>query len=99
MKQIGLKANDIRMAFVDHTKRMVHAIPDVLLVKDIVRVPITPKCFTWTPPAGGSGLEAREEPEIKVSLRKQAGPAARRAPAKTTARRPRASKKPRFDKS
>jgi hypothetical protein len=99
MKQIGIKANDIRMAFFDHTKRMVNAIPDVLLVKDIVRAPIAPKCFTWTPPSGGSGLEAREEPEIKVSLRKQAGPVTERATAKAPARRPRASKKPRIDKS
>ena len=38
-KQIGIKANDIRMAFFDNTKRLLDAIPDVLLVKDIVHMP------------------------------------------------------------
>ena len=98
MKQIGIKANDIRMAFFDHTKRMVDAIPDVLLVKDIVRTPVAPKSFRWTAPAEGTGLEAREEPEVKVNLGKRAT-TARRAPAAPATARARASKKPRIDKS
>ena len=69
-KQIGIKANDIRMAFFDNTKRMIDAIPDVLLVKDIVRTPIAPKSFAWkTSELASLALEAREEPEVKVSLR------------------------------
>jgi hypothetical protein len=100
MIQIGIKANDIRMAFFDHTKRMIDAIPDVLLVKDVVRAPVAPKSFHWTPSAeGGAGLEAREEPEVKVSLRKRAAPATDRAQPKTVAGMPRASKKPRIRKS
>ncbi len=88
MKQIGIKANDIRMAFFDHTKTMVNAIPDVLLVKDVVRAPVAPKSFTWTPAEGGGGLEAREEPEVKVGLRKRpAAPAAKPAAGKTAAPR------------
>jgi hypothetical protein len=105
MKQIGIKANDIRMAFFDHTKTMVNAIPDVLLVKDIVRAPVASKHFTWTPVAEGSGLEAREEPELKVNLRRRATDApaaprtaARKKPAAAKGRRP-VSKKPRLDKS
>ena len=93
MKQIGIKANDIRMAFFDHTKRMVNAIPDVLLVKDIVRQPIAPKSFAWSPPPAGSGLEAREEPEIKVGLRKRADRAAARGPAGQRKNRRRETKK------
>lgn len=69
-KQIGIKANDIRMAFFDHTKRMLDAIPDVLLVKDVVRVPIETKNFHWVAPAERPmSLEAREAPEIKLGLR------------------------------
>jgi hypothetical protein len=70
-KQIGIKANDIRMAFFDNTKRMIDAIPDVLLVKDIVRDPVATKWYTWRPPVQASAaLEAREEPEVKVSLQR-----------------------------
>ena len=113
MKQIGIKANDIRMAFFDHTKLMVNAIPDVLLVKDIVRTPVAPKSFAWVPTAEGSGLEARDEPEVKVNLRRRATDRPAAAPAPATApktarprkkaapaqRRPRVSKKPRIDES
>ena len=82
-KQIGIKANDIRMAFFDNTKRLLDAIPDVLLVKDIVRSPIEPKFYQWTAPAAGApALEARDEPELKVSIRKS------RALASTSAKRP-----------
>jgi hypothetical protein len=72
-KQIGIKANDIRMAFFDNTKRMLDAIPDVLLVKDYVREPIGPKSFRWerTEPEPRA-LEAREAPELKVGLRERA---------------------------
>jgi hypothetical protein len=75
-KQIGIKANDIRMTFFDHTKRMIDAIPDVLLVKDVVRDVMLPKRFQWT--SGETqlaALEAREEPEIKLSLRAPERPA------------------------
>jgi hypothetical protein len=97
MKQIGIKANDIRMAFFDHTKTMVNAIPDVLLVKDIVRAPVAPKSFAWSAAPEGGGLEAREEPEIKVSLRKRAGAASARKQATPEKGRRRPSKKPRID--
>lgn len=71
-KQIGIKANDIRMAFFDNTKRLLDAIPDVLLVKDIVRAPIPQKWYQWeAPEIGASSLEAREAPEIKVGLQKK----------------------------
>ena len=102
MKQIGIKANDIRMAFFDHTKRMVDAIPDVLLVKDIVRAPVAPKSFHLDRlRGGGAGLEAREEPEVKVSLQEtgRAGDRAAAQPKGPAEARPRASKKPRIDKS
>jgi len=90
-KHIGIKANDIRMAFFDNTKRMIDAIPDVLLVKDIVRTPTAPKSFAWKPQELASpALEAREEPEVKVSLRaeqeeRRARAARRRPPAKKPA--------------
>lgn len=45
--QVGIKANDIRMAFFDNTKRMVDAIPHVLLVQDLERPPIEPQRFLW----------------------------------------------------
>jgi hypothetical protein len=107
MKQIGIKANDIRMAFFDHTKVMVNAIPDVLLVKDIVRAPVAPKSFTWVPSAEGSGLEAREEPELKVNLRRRStdapaaprtGPSPARKKVAAAKGRRAVSKKPRIDK-
>jgi hypothetical protein len=69
-KQIGIKANDIRMSYFDNTKRMLDAIPDVLLVKDYVREPIGLKSFHQEHAAPPShALEAREAPELKVSLR------------------------------
>jgi hypothetical protein len=69
-KQIGIKANDIRMAFFDHTKRMLDAIPDVLLVKDVLRTPVPPKNFICAPiESPAPWLEAREAPELKLSLR------------------------------
>ena len=68
-KQIGIKANDIRMAYFDNTKKMLDAIPDVLLVKDLVRTPLPPRWYGWeAPPAAEHPLEAREEPELKVGL-------------------------------
>jgi hypothetical protein len=70
-KQIGIKANDIRMAFFDNTKRLLDAIPDVLLVKDIVRAPVGPKHYQWSPPPQDApALEARDEPEVKLSIQK-----------------------------
>jgi hypothetical protein len=70
-KLIGIKANDIRMAFFDNTKRMLDAIPDVLLVKDLVRTPIETRWYKWeSPPPVEHALEAREDPEVKVSLQK-----------------------------
>jgi hypothetical protein len=71
-KQIGIKANDIRMAFFDNTKRLLDAIPDVLLVKDVVRAPWGPLYYRWTPPESSAPtLDAREEPEVKVSVQKK----------------------------
>jgi hypothetical protein len=82
-KQIGIKANDIRMAFFDHTKRMLDEIPDVLLVKDIVRTPMAPRYYIWTAPeTSAPALEAREEPEVKVSLQKSRAATAAREAAK-----------------
>jgi hypothetical protein len=77
-KQIGIKANDIRMAFFDNTKRLLDAIPDVLLVRDVIRQPQGVRNFHWSPSAAAPGvaLEAREAPEVKVGL-------ARRRPAAT----------------
>ena len=74
-KQIGIKANDIRMAFFDNTKRLLDAIPDVLLVNDIVRTPVNRKSFAWEPPSGpeGEALEARADPETKVGLTPKRG--------------------------
>ncbi|MGA2975256.1 MAG: hypothetical protein ABSF77_08090 [Spirochaetia bacterium] len=88
-KQIGIKANDIRMAFFDNTKRMLDAIPDVLLVKDIVRAPIGLKNFQWTlHDESAPALEAREAPELKLGLQSskrglqssKTGPRGRRTP-------------------
>ena len=68
-KQIGIKANDIRMAYFDNTKKMLDAIPDVLLVKDLVRTALPPRWYGWEAPSPVEHpLEAREEPELKVSL-------------------------------
>jgi hypothetical protein len=86
-KQIGIKANDIRMAFFDNTKKLLDAIPDVLLVKDIVRAPILQKWYQWkAPDADAPALEAREEPEIKVGLRKKSAGEGTRRPAGKPAR-------------
>jgi hypothetical protein len=67
-KQIGIKANDIRMAFFDNTKRLLDAIPDVLLVKDVLRTPLALKNYLWTPApeAPHGALEARAAPETKI---------------------------------
>jgi hypothetical protein len=95
-KQIGIKANDIRMAFFDNTKRLLDAIPDVLLVKDYVRVPVSQRSFHWEAEGSplGDALEARAAPEVKVSLQ----PVAKRSLAVTkrslpAAKRPRAAAK------
>jgi hypothetical protein len=61
--RIGIKANDIRMAFFDDTKKMVDALPNVLLVKEAARAPTGPKNFSWTgtPGAQGGTLSPRKE--------------------------------------
>ena len=87
-KQIGIKANDIRMAFFDNTKRLLDAIPDVLLVKDIVRAPVQQKWYQWkAPDTDVPALEARDEPEIKVGLRKKRDEQRGRRPAEKPAPR------------
>jgi hypothetical protein len=89
-KRIGIKANDIRMAFFDNTKRLLDAIPDVLLVKDIVRAPVPQKWYQWkAPDTDAPALEAREKPEVKVSLQETRAP--RRARKKITRAAPKAS--------
>ncbi|MGA2479542.1 MAG: hypothetical protein ABSG63_12400 [Spirochaetia bacterium] len=99
-KQIGIKANDIRMAFFDNTKRLLDAIPDVLLVKDVIRTPLAPKNFTWvpTPVAAMGALEAREAPETKLGRAPAPVPAgAKQAPVKkvpATQKAPAAKKGP-----
>jgi len=95
-KRIGIKANEIRMAFFDNTKRLLDAIPDVLLVKDIVRAPIPRKWYQWkAPDTDVPALEAREKPEVKVSLQEKRAPrrAPKRAPGKTARAAPKASTK------
>jgi hypothetical protein len=88
-KQIGIKANGIRMAFFDHTKRMLDAIPDVLLVKDIVRTPVEPKNYLMRASGTASlALDAREEPELKVSIRKDSIVIPVRLPARKGPNRP-----------
>jgi hypothetical protein len=69
-KQIGIKANDIRMAFFDNTKRLLDAIPDVLLVRDIVGEAVGPRHFRWVPPDAvvEDGLTSRESPELKPTI-------------------------------
>ena len=87
-KQIGIMANGIRMAFFDHTKRMIDAIPDVLLIKDVVRTAMSPKNFQWKSRESETiALEAREEPETKLNLRTP--PAERLLPPAVPARRER----------
>ncbi|HTP58373.1 MAG TPA: hypothetical protein VMM82_05605 [Spirochaetia bacterium] len=74
--RIGIKANDIRMAFFDHTKKMVDALPDVLLVRETARAPVGPKSFSWkTQPvvesrtsgqrSGPSRVQAKHQPKSK----------------------------------
>ena len=58
------------MAFFDNTKRLLDAIPDVLLVKDVLRAPLALKNYQWTPAPEAliGALEAREAPETKVGI-------------------------------
>ena len=88
-KQIGIKANDIRMAFFDNTKRLLDAIPDVLLVKDVLRTPPALKSFQWTPlPEAEIGaLEAREAPEVKIGASRPANPESSRPKKETAAQK------------
>jgi len=79
--RVGIKANDIRMAFFDNTKRLVDALPDVLLVKDSVRPPIAPRSFSWK--LDKEPEEANPVVEVKPSRR----PAAKKAPAGKANRR------------
>ena len=82
-KQIGIKANDIRMAFFDNTKRLLDAIPDVLLVKDVIRdAPRAEKLRMGPDPRardGGprgprsAGDKARARPGVRA-CRREAGP-------------------------
>jgi len=78
--RVGIKANDIRMAFFDHTKKMVDALPDVLLVKDSVRPPVGPKGFSWS--SGASGPQAIAVESAKAPPRRtQTRSSARKRPA------------------
>jgi hypothetical protein len=73
------------MAFFDNTKRLLDAIPDVLLVKDIVRTPVGPRYYRWENlDSSAPALEAREEPELKVSLQKRRADLAAPGSAKKT---------------
>ncbi len=67
--RIGIKANDIRMAFFDNTKKMVDALPNVLLVKDSVRAPIGPKSFSWSPEVSRESAVAVSGPSEKPPVR------------------------------
>jgi hypothetical protein len=43
--RVGIKANDIRMAFFDNTKKLVDTIPHVLLIQEPAVAPVPPRCF------------------------------------------------------
>jgi len=63
--RIGIKANEIRMAFFDRTKKMVDVLPHVLLVTEKVRAPVEPRSFVWNRGPGeldvaGSATERAE---------------------------------------
>jgi hypothetical protein len=76
--RVGIKANDIRMAFFDTTKKMVDALPNVLLVRDSVRVPIGAKSFSWSPEPSKQSVASPP-----LSRGKPLGPAAKsKSPAK-----------------
>jgi hypothetical protein len=62
--RVGIKANDIRMAFFDHTKKMVDELPDVLLTKDSMRAPIGPRSFSWN--GARSNLKKSREPRRRT---------------------------------
>jgi hypothetical protein len=85
--RIGIKANDIRMAFFDTTKKMVDALPNVLLVRDSVRAPIGAKSFSWSPetskqsvasPPLSSGKPTVPAAKSKSPVKKKVGTKARR---------------------
>ncbi|HET6486659.1 MAG TPA: hypothetical protein VFH83_09585 [Spirochaetia bacterium] len=65
--RIGIKANDIRMAFFDHTKRMVDALPDVLLVQDVPRLAVGPRSFSRTATPESRPLPPASQPTRPVS--------------------------------
>jgi len=80
-KRIGIKANEIRMAFFDHAKKMADALPDILLVRDAARTPVGPRSFLWEgAPAGDEKPRAGREPaKSRTRSRKaQKPPAGRR---------------------
>jgi hypothetical protein len=79
-KRIGIKANDIRMAFFDNTKRLLDAIPDVLLVKDTVRPSVPPRRFA---------RETAAEAAPPVPAKRRARSAPPKAAPKKRGRRPR----------
>ncbi|HUI69614.1 MAG TPA: hypothetical protein VL354_03770 [Spirochaetia bacterium] len=76
--RIGIKANEIRMAFFDHTKKLVDALPDVLLVKDSVRPPVGPKGFSWSRESGESTKVAPRKTQTGRSVPKRPGNGRRR---------------------
>jgi len=74
--RIGIKANDIRMAFFDHTKRMVDAVPDVLLVRDAPRAPVGPRSFlrAASPESASRSPTPPPPPPVSRSRRSADGP-------------------------
>lgn len=75
--RVGIKANDIRMAYFDHTKKMVDSLPDVLLVQEPARAPTGPRSFLWS-----------ERPAI-VAQTEQARESLRPAQRRSTNKKPR----------
>jgi hypothetical protein len=47
MIQVGIKANDMRMAFFDNTKKMVDVVPHVLLLTEPAVTPTPTRSFFW----------------------------------------------------
>jgi hypothetical protein len=83
--RIGIKANEIRMAFFDHTKKMVDALPNVLLVQETARTPVGPKSFSWS----GSPQAAVPAPKPSSGARSKS----RRSRGKQPSKRHTATKK------
>ncbi len=75
--RVGIRANDIRMAYFDNTKKMVDVIPHVLLLHEEARPPIAPLYF-----AGAGKREAQERKPGKNRPGERTQPRSRRTPSR-----------------